>query len=197
MASRHRRRTPKLWRLVGESNYRGLAAEFLVLSELARRGLDGTHTLARTKGIDILVLNRRTGRMFKVEVKSTRRGAQHSKIFGRNYCWLMDERHGHARAQDFLFCFVLLGRGTSPRFFLIPSREVAAYIRWEHPYFRRHSTRQTGKVTRMRVFRIPEEKQPDLKRTLPRWRDGRWARWENNWAIFGRALRKKGTGGLS
>ena len=39
------------------STYSSLAGEFLVLGELALRGLDGTLTLGHTKGVDILVHN--------------------------------------------------------------------------------------------------------------------------------------------
>jgi hypothetical protein len=50
-------------------NYTSLAGEFFVLGELALRRLDASMTLGHTKEIDILVLNRATGRTFKVEVK--------------------------------------------------------------------------------------------------------------------------------
>ncbi|MBI5554217.1 MAG: hypothetical protein HY917_05790, partial [Candidatus Diapherotrites archaeon] len=48
-----------------------LAGEFAVLSQLAIRGLVGTLTLGNTKGVDILVLNSETNKMFKLEVKTT------------------------------------------------------------------------------------------------------------------------------
>ncbi len=72
-------------------NYISLAGEFFVLGELALRRLDASLTLGHTKEIDILVLNRATGRTFKVEVKTTERGVRGSGIFGLCYAWLMDD----------------------------------------------------------------------------------------------------------
>lgn len=51
------------------SNSVSLAGEFAVLSQLALRGYDANMTLGRTKGVDILVSNPKTGRMLKLEVK--------------------------------------------------------------------------------------------------------------------------------
>jgi hypothetical protein len=76
-------------------SYVALAGEFFVLAELALRGLDGTLTLGHTKEIDILVLNRTTEQMFRLEVKTTHKAVQHSKIFGSN---LADGRATRLRA---------------------------------------------------------------------------------------------------
>ncbi len=169
----------------GALNYVGLAGEFLVLAELALHRLDGTHTLGRTKEIDILVLNRRTGRTFKLEVKTTGKGVQRSTLFGANVAWLMDERHGHLEADDLIYCFILLDRERAqPRFFLVPSREVAAYIRWNHQYFVDQVTRHRNPSSPIRVFRIPAD-EPQREWIPASWRDGRWQRWEDNWGIFG------------
>lgn len=174
-------------RSVGSAaNYVALAGEFYVLAELALRRFDGTLTLGHTKEIDILVLNRRTGRTFKLEVKTTGKGVEQRTIFGRNYSWLMNEKHERVRARDLIYCFVLLDHERpAPRVFLVPSRDVAAYVRWEHRHWKRHSTSsRTGKPTSMRVFRIPAE--DPLKKWLPpRWGDGRWKRYEGNWSILG------------
>jgi hypothetical protein len=168
----------------GAGNYFSLAGEFLVLSELALGHLDGTHTLGRTKEIDILVLNRRTGRMFKLEVKTTKKGIHGDRIFGPSYTWMMDVRHERLRAKDLVYCFVLLDpKGGGRRFFLVPSSDVAAYMWWNHRYFLRRVRKRRNPDSRMRVFRIPAE---GARNPVPlSWRDGRWRRWENNWGIFG------------
>lgn len=172
------------------ANYTALAGEFYVLAELALRGLDGSLTLGHTKEIDILILNRKTKRTFQLEVKTTAKGVQRSEIFGLHYGWLMHERHGHVSNDNLLYAFVLLeeetGKQRRPRFFLVPSGDVAAYVRWEYRTWRRHSTRQTGKLSSMREFRIPIG---DVSRGKlpPSWRDGRWKRYEGNWGIFGRS----------
>ena len=55
------------------SNSVSLAGEYAVLSQLALRGYDANMTLGRTKGVDILVSNPKTGKMLKLEVKTNLR----------------------------------------------------------------------------------------------------------------------------
>ena len=169
----------------GMGSYVSLAGEFSVLAELALRRLDGTLTLGHTKQIDILALNRANGRTFKLEVKTTEKGVRGSRAFGASYAWLMDQAHGAVVGGDLVYCFVVLKRGERPKFFLVPSADVASYIRWEYEHWKRHATRRTGKVSPMRMFRIPAEKVPGSN-LPPSWRDGRWRRWEDNWGIFSR-----------
>jgi hypothetical protein len=161
-----------------------LAGEYFVLGELALRGLDGALTLGHTKEIDIFVLNRRTGVNFKVEVKTTHRGVQQSGLFGPSYAWLMDKRHEKLETAELVYCFVSLEGSEARRFFLVPSKDVATYVSWEHEYWKVHSTRRTGKVTPVRTFRIPVK---ILKAgTIPTsWNGGRWESFEDNWEIFG------------
>lgn len=172
-------------------SYVALAGEFFVLAELALRGLDATLTLGHTKEIDVLVLNRVTEQMFRVEVKTTHKAVQHSKIFGSNYVWMMDERHADVVAENLIYCFTLLGeRPERCRFFLVPSFDVAAYVEWEHPFWKEHSTRRTGQVTRVRAFRVPAS-EPDNRQLPPLWWDGRWRRYEDDWKIFARPHAKR------
>jgi len=151
--------------LTGEraSRYISLAGEFLVLAELARRRLDGTLTLGSSKEIDILVLNRRTGRTFTVEVKTTEGGSRGSKLFRRHYSWLMNAKHGWISNKNLVYCFVLLDpgpeRSTRRRIFLVPAVEVARYIRWNQKYWEREQRvkGRQGKVSSLRQFRVPAE----------------------------------------
>jgi hypothetical protein len=132
-------------------SYVALAGEFFVLGELALQGLDGALTFGHTKEIDIFVLNRQTGMKFKVEVKTTHKGVQQSGLFGLSYAWLMNERHEGLEAADLVYCFVFLGTGLGTRrFFLVPSQDVAAYVSWEHKYWKAHSTRDRQNL-RVRV----------------------------------------------
>ncbi len=160
-----------------------------MLSELALRRLDGTFTLGQSKGVDVVVLSERTGRTFKVEVKTTEGGIRGNRWFGAHYSWLMDERHGRVHADDLIYAFVLFEGGpesaTKPRVFLVPSSEVATYVVWNQRYWERKTGRAPETVTsKMRQFRLPA---PGPSGTIPAaWRDGRWARWEGNWGIFDR-----------
>ncbi len=134
-----------------------LAGEFFVLAELALRRLDGTLTLGHTKEIDILVLNRQTGRTIKVEVKTSEKGLERSRVFGEHYAWLMHERHGRITDKNRVYCFVRLDRKQARRrFFLVPAADVAEYVRWSFGYYLRHPTgRRRGKPSSLREFQIP------------------------------------------
>ncbi len=48
-----------------------LAGEFATLSQLALRGYDANPTLGNTKNVDILVSDPESGRMYRLEVKTT------------------------------------------------------------------------------------------------------------------------------
>lgn len=174
------------------ASYIALAGEFFVLAELALRGLDGALTLGHTKEIDILVLNRTTEQMVRLEVKTTHKAVQHSKIFGSGYAWLMDERHADLTIEKLIYCFALVGEKPDRcRFFLVPSSDVAAYVKWEHPFWKEQSIRRTGQVTRVRTFRVPAG-EPDERQLPPAWSDGRWRRFENDWGIFERLPHRRG-----
>jgi len=188
MKRRRRRERKALSQQRRPSHYVALAGEFFVLGELSLRRLDGTLTLGHTKGIDIVVLNPHTGRTFKVEVKTTEGEARGSKLFGEHYSWLMTERHAHIHDQHLVYAFVLLNRepegSVRPRMFLVPAKDVAAYITWNQKRWKDHPTgRPRGEPSTMRQFRIPVG---DPKRGhVPQAWGLRWPRWENNWAIFG------------
>jgi len=163
----------------GTGGYVALAGEFSVLAELALRRLDGTLTLGHTKEIDILALNRATGRTFKLEVKTTAQGLRRFRDFGTSYAWLMHQKHESVTATDLVYCFVALKRGERSKFFLVPSADVAAYVRWEHEHWKqRPGPRRTAKMTPMRMFRIPAEEVPRAN-LPPSWHDGSWRRWED------------------
>ena len=172
------------------SRYVSLTGEFLVLAELARRRLDGTLTLGASKEIDILVLNRHTGRTFKVEVKTTEGRSRGSKMFRRHYSWLMNVKHGRITDENLVYCFVLLGPGTvgatQRRIFLVPAIEVARYIRWNQRYWEKEQRAKGrhGKETSIRQFRVPAE---EGRIVVPRsWRPKElWRTWEDNWTTFG------------
>jgi hypothetical protein len=171
-----------------EQNYIALAGEFFVLGELASRGLDGTLTLGTAKEIDVLVLNRRTGRTFRVEVKTTKRRMRRSECFGPHYGWLMHERHGRLTGDDLVYVFVVLTDDPAGRrFFLVPAADVATYIPWQQKRYEAHTNRPgAGRATSMRMFRVPAVETP-MAAHLPReWADGRWRRWASDWQIFER-----------
>lgn len=134
-----------------------LAGEFAVLSQLALRGFDANMTLGHTKGVDILVSDPKTGRMLKLEVKtnyrSTRSRGSHSRLFGHTIAWIMHEKHEQMTDKDLFYCFVNIQEdGDAFRFFIVPSRIVASYVRRQHELWKRE--KMAEKEVPMRQFRI-------------------------------------------
>ena len=135
----------------------GLAGEYHVLAQLAERSLVGALTLGHTKGIDILATNPNTGTVRKVEVKCTCDQPAGAKLFGREplYSWTMSSKHESIRSKDLVYCFVALHKpGMIPTFYLVPSRDVAKYVTWEHQHWLKSRKRPSGRDNAMRRFRI-------------------------------------------
>jgi len=154
-------------------NALALAGEFAVLSELALRGYDANMTLGHTKGVDILVSNPKTNKMFKLEVKTKFRDSDkkhtNSTIFGRVLGqWMMNKKHEKNKDSNLSYCFVLFNRPKNTvQFFIVPSRVVANYVEAEHKLFlkvKRHEGIEV-KNTDMRLFRLGFRGQPYSIRT--------------------------------
>jgi len=148
----------------------GLAGEFYTLAQLSQRGLVATMTLSNTKGVDILVTNQEINRLYKVEVKTTNRKLARESLFGKDpfYFWIMGEKHESIKDKNLFYVFVLLQEeNVLPKFFVIPSKDVAEYVKWQHEHWLK-SRKVKGKPTTMRKFRINCD---DKK-------------YENNWDVF-------------
>lgn len=141
-----------------------LAGEFAVLSQLALRNIDANMTLGHTKGVDILVSDPRTRRMYRLEVKTKlrRSGKQDhdSSIFGRFLGgWLMNKKHETMRDPSLFYCFVIMWKPepkSQSRFFIIPSKVVATYLRKERRVWLAAYKKQKKQVkpNEMRTLRI-------------------------------------------
>jgi hypothetical protein len=144
-----------------DKNLVALAGEYHVLAQLAERGIVGALTLGHTKSVDILAHNPKTGRLRRVEVKSTTRQPKPAQLWHpeslRAHSWTMSEKHERLNDKDLLFCFVhLTGALHVPRIFVVPAGDVAAYVRWEHLLWLRSRKRGPDPENPMRQFRIPE-----------------------------------------
>lgn len=151
------REVEKLKRI--SKNSVALAGEFAVLSQLALRGYDANMTLGHTKDVDILVSDPVTGRLYKLEVKTSYGGKpKRDKLFGHTLSWMMKKKHEEVVDPNLFYCFVNIEPQTNVfRFFLVSSAVVAAYVRAEHelwlnrPYIGERSTTLDSQI---RMFRI-------------------------------------------
>ena len=134
----------------------GLAGEYYVLAQLAQRGLVGALTLGHTKGVDILVSDSRYKTLFRIEVKTTTKKPHHDNLFGKTkfYSWPMSKKHETIKDDRLYYCFVYMSKSEElPKFFIVPSKTVATYVRWEHRKWLK-SRKLPVKETTMRRFRI-------------------------------------------
>lgn len=133
-----------------------------MLSQLALRGYDANMTLGHTKSVDILVSHPKTKKMFQLEVKTnyqnSRNKPSQSKVFGKSVSgWIMKKAHEQIVAPNLFYCFVNIGKNTNLfRFYIVPSRLVAEYVKGEHSYWLKMKKKEGKKVkdTDMRIFRI-------------------------------------------
>mgnify|MGYP006281394481 CR=1 FL=1 len=149
----------------------GLAGEYYVLAQLTSRGFVATLTLGNTKGVDIIVTNQEINKLFKVEVKTTTNKPKNAKLFTvqKAYHWTMGKKHESVIDENLIYCFVLIEDVTKmPLFFLVPSKDVAIYIKWQHEYWLSTREKQV-KDTSMRQYRIDVDDPHNYR---------------NNWDIF-------------
>jgi hypothetical protein len=137
----------------------GLAGEYFVLAQLTARGYIATLTLGSTKGVHILVTNQEINKLFKVEVKSTTNSSRIEKLFSDKpaFHWTMSKKHEDIKESNLIYCFVLIeSADTMPKFYLVPSKAVAEYVKWQHEHW--ISTRsEIPQETSMRKFRIESD----------------------------------------
>src|SRR5690349_15341763 len=94
-----------------DKNAVSLAGEFAVLSQLALQDYDANMTLGHTKGVDILVSDPRSKKMYRLEVKTKLRKSDKdvakSKIFGTVVGgWIMSEKNETGDDPSLFYCFV-------------------------------------------------------------------------------------------
>lgn len=151
---------------------KGLAGEFYTLAQLTHRGLVATLTLGNTKGVDILVTNQELNELYKVEVKSTVNKPGRARLFGdgKFFMWTLSKKHEQLYDPKLIYCFLFFREpNLLPEFFLVPSIDVAEYVKWQHQYWLEKTEKKEDKSS-VRIFRIPES-DPNG--------------YYSNWSIFG------------
>lgn len=140
-----------------------IAGEFAVLSQLALRGYDANMTLGHTKSVDILVSDPTTGKLYQLEVKTNyindKKKPSVSKIHGKAISdWIMSKKHEDVDIPTLFYCFVNISKNTNLfKFYIVPSKVVARYVREEHQLWIDEKKKEDKKVkynTDMRLFRI-------------------------------------------
>ena len=153
----------------------GLAGEYYALAQLTARDYNASLTLGNTKGVDILVYNEQNKKGYKVEVKTTTNKSTNAKMYkdwhpNKVYYWIMSSKHESIIEDYLVYCFVHMEDiKTLLKFFLVPSKEVAKYVREQHVFYHKIPRNKPVKDGPMRIFRIDLD---DPKG------------YENNWGIL-------------
>jgi hypothetical protein len=159
-----------------------IAGEFAVLAQLALRGIDANLTLGNTKSVDIIASDPKTGKMFKLEVKTSYDSKPTiSKLFGHTLNWVMSDKHETITDPYLFYCFVNIEKeANSFRFFIVPSIIVARYVRESHKFWlnRNNDEREKSVVTSMRQFKLGID-EGDYPIETPLAKD-----FENNWNFY-------------
>lgn len=133
----------------------GMTGEFFVLAQLFREGFEPAFTLGNAKGVDIYVSTRDDKPPYRIEVKTTTNKTAKSGIFGENVEWRMSKKHVEISSPYLFYCFVQLrDKSALPRFFLVPSIEVAKYVRAENLFWWEKRGKPVDEDYEMRMFRI-------------------------------------------
>ena len=131
------------------SGQSGVAGEYFVAAELARRGYVASLTLRNTRGIDILASNANATRSVGIQVKSTQ---------GNHDSWLVNAKDAKSTATNLFYIFVSMNGLAMPRYYIVPRRAVAQYAAAFHKQWLagRKKDGSRRKDTTMRKFADPE-----------------------------------------
>lgn len=128
----------------------GCAGEYLVAGELSRRGYIASITLRNSRGVDILVTNEKASRTAAIQVKTR---------YSKGTAWVMNEKAERYHAPNLFYAFVSLNYGEPADFYIVPSLDVAAFVKKHHRRWLKTPGRKGQKhnQTTMRQFRDDEQ----------------------------------------
>jgi len=129
----------------------GISGEYYVAAELSRLGYIASITLRNTRGIDILCSSADASKHISIQVKTTHKS--------RN-SWMVDKKSEKYYSPKHFYVFVLLNDKEHPKFFIVPSKIVANYIKSDYKEWVNGKSK-TGKKHQdspIRLFRDLEEK---------------------------------------
>ncbi len=154
-----------------------IAGEYAVMAQLALHGLDASMTLRNTKGIDIIVSNPISQKMYRVQVKTTSiMSGNLEDIYGRTIRWQMNVKHLEIQDEILIYAFVLMDKELGKfSFFLLPNEVVVRAVLNEHQRY----LDKSGNCVHSddRAFRIGLDEKYDYFVPLAKY-------YENKWELF-------------
>ena len=101
----------------------GKSGEFLVASKLALKSFQVNLLLGNSIGYDILAKSYKSKKMYSFQVKTT---------IDKKDKWALDVKNENLIEKDLFYVFVNLNNNEEPRFYVVPSKDVANYIKESH-----------------------------------------------------------------
>jgi hypothetical protein len=102
----------------------GVAGEYFVAAELSRLGYIASISLRNTRGIDILATNQDGSRSVTIQCKTSQKTQKR---------WVLSDKSEAFVSSTHFYVFVLLGAaGERPRYHVVPSRDVARFLKADH-----------------------------------------------------------------
>ncbi len=102
----------------------GIAGEYFVAAELSCRGFVASITLRNTRGIDVLAANTDASRSVGIQVKTNQRPQAE---------WILNQKVESYYSDTLFYILVNLKTpGQRPDFYIVPSKEVAAFTKADH-----------------------------------------------------------------
>jgi hypothetical protein len=102
----------------------GVAGEYFVAAELSRRGYIASISLRNTRGIDILATNQDGSQSVTIQCKTSQKSKKR---------WVLNKKSEDFVSPTHFYVFVLLGAADErPQYHVVPSQDVAAYLKADH-----------------------------------------------------------------
>ncbi len=102
----------------------GVAGEYFVAAELSRRGFIASISLRNTRGVDVLATDEKAKRQVTLQCKTTR---------SKHNSWIISDKCEKDFSDKHFYIFVSLGKPLErPRFFIVPSKDVAKFSAARH-----------------------------------------------------------------
>jgi hypothetical protein len=132
----------------------GVAGEYYVAAELSKRGYLASITLRNSENIDIICSNQKGTKSMSIQVKTSS-----SKVPK----WILTKKSEDRYSDKLFYVFVLLkDLGAMPEYYIVPSKEVANYIRNSHKEWLK-GTKKNGECRKDSSMRIYEDKEMEYK----------------------------------
>jgi hypothetical protein len=100
----------------------GLAGQFFVCYEFARRGYHVGHLLGNSKDIDVLLSHPENGNQYRLQIKTTS---------GAKPEWVLNKKVENLAHENLYYVLVVLGDET-PSCHIVPSKELSVIVSESH-----------------------------------------------------------------